>query len=151
MRKLLLFLTVVAGVLLVLPGVAFAQDTGSDLDSPTTVFPITLGALLAFGISSVVIPYLTAYASAPDAPAWVTSGVTTVLAGLTALAAWVVDVPGIPDWKAALGLFISTVAGASVYRIGIEPTGATERGTPHSLYARPDGRRRGLQLGKRAA
>lgn len=142
MRKLLALPFVAAALLFVLAVPAFADTS---VKEPTNVFPVTLGALLAFGISSVVIPYVTAFAAAPDAPPIVTSALTAAQAGLVALVAYLVDVPGVPDWRYALGLFVSVVIGATGYRLGIEPTGATERGTPRSLY------HRGLQLGKRAA
>lgn len=143
MRKLAVLFCLCFLLLLTFQAVAYAADQGVHADTPTAVFPVTLGALLAWGISSVLIPYLTAFLTAQSARPLVASVVTAVLAGFTSLGAYLADVPGIPDWRYALGLWISTVAGAVIYRKGIAPTGHTEHDTPDSLY------NRGLQIGAR--
>lgn len=99
---------------LVLAAPAFAVgDAGRASD---IALPIQWGALVAIAITSVVLPYWTAFWTDADAPDWVKSLTAAVGAGLAAVAAWAVDVVGVPDWKTAVGVFFAALVGAAGYR-----------------------------------
>lgn len=142
MRRFLARLSIVAALAaLVMLATAPAAFADVSVDEPTAVFPVTIGALLAWGISSVVIPYLTAFTVDLEAPDWVSTLIANGLAGLAAVAAYFADVPGIPDWKYAVGLFASILVGSLTFRKQVDRV-HTERDDQRSLY------RRGLHVGR---
>lgn len=84
------------------------QSIGELMDSM-----IRNDAFWLFVISSVLIPFVNAAITHVAAHDGVKAMVTAVLAGLTALVAWITDVGGVVDnWRAALGVFIMACLGA---------------------------------------
>lgn len=81
-------------------------------------------ALLAIAIIAVVTRYLNAFITSPDAPDWLTGLITLLLAGLGALATYLVDVKGAGTWQQALAVFVSAIVaakGVNAADVGLEP------------------------------
>jgi uncharacterized membrane protein YfcA len=118
LRKLFALCAIVGAAVFVLAGPAFAQDAPVP---PDYAFPITWQATLAAIILSVVIPPLNALLTRPDASAAVKGLLSVALAFLGALAAYLVDVTGVPDWSHVLGLAFAAVIGAAGFRTVVDP------------------------------
>lgn len=70
-------------------------------------------AFWVFVLSSVLIPLINAALTRPQTSGLFKSGLTAVLAGISAVVAWITDAGGFVDnWRAALGIFVAAVLGA---------------------------------------
>ncbi len=95
----------------------------------------TWAALVAVAVIGFVTPHLVAYLTDPSAPAWVTGPLAGVIAGLGAVATYLVSDTAAPDWKAAVTVFLGALVAAAGYRTTVDP------GTVAPLKAR------GLRVG----
>ncbi len=81
-------------------------------------------ALLAILAIAVATRYGNAFLTSASAPDWVTGGVAWVLAGLGAVAAYLVDVKGVGTFTAALAVFVASLASTKAVQaadLGLEP------------------------------